>query len=420
MSSVTNKPSYEELEAEVARLRGQSPEAKPTVKSRRRWRSVGVGLLILVGCIGLVSADAGLWANRTLVRQDGYVRTVGPLVRQPAVQVALVSEVQTAVTSHVDIRAVVRSVLPPRAAFLAVPLTGQVTNGIHQALTHIVSSEGFSNLWVQVNTRAHARLVHAIQTYQGNGQINVTDAYRYLGAKLQQTPLAAVAKTALPSKLGNIVIINASWLPVAHRSLVALAWSVPVGLGVAILSLAGAIWLSDRKRRTLALFAVWSAFSMCLLIVAVRVARDATLSQFHVSLNRDAGMAIWQAMLAPLFEQTAVWVAVAIIVGAVAWYTGLSVSAVRWRVRLSGGVVGLYRATGSLGAGTPAIAWLGRRRRALEWGIAVLIVIVLMFMTPLSLAILGWAAVILLASVMLVEFLSSASRAGVGAGLVKH
>jgi hypothetical protein len=367
-------------------------------------------VLIALGCIGLVVANLGLWTNRNLVSQDGYERIASEIIKQPPVQATLVKAAKTEFTSRVDVPAVVKDVLPERAAFLAGPISDQIINGVQAGLQKIVSGPKFQQVWVNVNSRAHARMVNALENYQGNGQIDLQDVYKYLGQQLSGTPLAAVSNTSLPPKFGNITVIDLAWLPVVQRAYRAITWAPVVGITLAVVTFAVALWWSDRRRRTLIALTVTAALGLVVGSVAVRVVRELRLDQYHDSTYRSGAEAVWQVVLAPLFTQTQLWVTVLAIVLVGAWVTGPYRAAQSLRRSLSRVAERTAQATGNLGANSPAVQWLRKRRRVVEWVLLGLDLAVLAFLTPLTLAIVLWAVAALVALVALLEILTSGSR----------
>jgi len=415
----SDKPTYEELAAENARLKAevhdQPKRAARGGRTGQGWKALGLGLLIALGCVGLVVANLGLWANRNLVSQDGYQRIATEIIKQPPVQATLVKAANTEFTSRVDVPAVVKDVLPERAAFLAGPISDQILNGVQAGLQKIVSGPKFQQVWVNVNSRAHARMVSTLENYQGNGQIDLQDVYKYLGQQLAGTPLAAVANTSLPPKFGSITVIDASWLPAVQQAYRTITWAPVVGITLAVVAFAVALWWSGRRRRTLIALTVAGALSMVVASVAVRVVRELRLDQYHDTTYRAGAEAVWQVVLTPLFTQTQLWVAVLAIVLVGAWVTGPYRAAQSLRRGFSGAAERTAQATGNLGANSPAVQWLRKRRRAVEWVLLGLDLAVLAFLTPLTLAIVMWAVAILVALVALLEILTS-SKQKVAAG----
>jgi hypothetical protein len=283
-----------------------------------------------------------------------------------------------------------------------------------------VASPKFHDVWVNVNARTHERFTEVLTNYQGDGTINLQDVYAYLGAQLADTPLKGLVNTSLPPKYGSITVVDAQWMPVAHNVWIWLGWLVPLSLLVGILSLAGALLWSPRRRRTLIQASVAVGLSLIVAAVAMRVARDVRLGQIHDSTYHAASNTVWHALLSPLFTQTVVWLVVVVLILLGAWLTGPYRAAVRVRGSLSRFASSVSKASGNLGAETPAIAWLDRNLRTVEVVLLVLDVVVLMFLTPLTVAIVGWSVLILIILVALAEILASGARANADVEGGKH
>ena len=415
-----DKPTYEELETQVATLKSQLKDRAARRVSARQagWRRLGIGLLITLGCLALVITDLGLWANRTIISHDGYMAAVSPLVKDPAVQTAMVKATQDQIESNVDISQTVKDVLPDRAAFLAGPISTGVINSIHAFLTRAVQSDKFAQAWTTVNDRAHASLANYVTKYEGDGQITVADAAAVLSNRLQSTPLANVASKPLPPKFGDIELINASWLPIAHDVTEALKWSVPIGIVVALLGFGGAIWWSAHRRKTVIVAATAAAFALGLANIAVRLVQQVRQGRIADADYRAAAHAVSQALLGPFIAQTRAWIVLALVVIVVAWASGRSPAATSLRAGFRHGAATVMNATGNLGSGNPAVAWLHRHRRIVEWAFVALAVLVLMFLTPLTVAIVSWTAVALVILLVLVEVITSTASREAGAGRV--
>jgi hypothetical protein len=412
--AASDKPSYEELEAQLAELRAQVAAAGKTPGARRHTgRSVGIGLLLALTCLSLVVADLALWADRTIVSQPGYESATSHLIQVPAVQTAIVGGASHAVAAQVNVPSLVMSVLPPSASFLVGPVSSQVTGAINGALTKLVASRQVYNLWQTVNARVHQQIIHTISTYRGSGQVNLADIYGYLIGHLQNTTLKSIVPTSLPPQLGSITVLQVAWLPAAHNAFVTLQWALPIAVVVGILALVAAIWWSPRRRRTIIAACIAGLFSLAITVVVVRIARSLFLGNFHVPANQAAAAAIGQALINPLFTQTRVWFALLALVAIVTWITSPFASAVSFRAWVGRAAASTYRATGQVGVQSPAIAWLRSRRRLVEWVLLALTLVALMVLAPLSLTIVASAVVILVICVGLVEVLTSASSSQV-------
>jgi hypothetical protein len=305
----------------------------------------------------------------------------------------------------------VQAALPDRAAFLAGPIASAVTGGLHTALTRTAQSPQFADVWKGVNSRVHQQFMNLVTKYQGDGQISISDVYQQLASRLQDTRLAVLASKPLPPKIGNIQILDAQWLPVAHNVVVTLSWAVPVGALVALLGFAVAVWWSPRRRRTLLAVALSAAFTLGVVNIAIRLVQQIRQSHIPDPTYRAAAQAVNAAVIGPLITQTRVWLVLALVVAVAAWITGPFAAAHSLRAWLGRASAATMHATGDLGAGTPAVRWLRRRRRLVEFALVALAVVVLMFLTPLTIAIITWTAAILIVLVVLVEIITSTTPA---------
>lgn len=393
------KPSYEELEIEVRRLRAKQ-KAPPS-----RWRSFGITVAIIVTCLALVTANVSLWANRTLLNQNGYLKVVDPLVTQPSVKQALVQGAQTGLTSSVNIPDLISSLLPPQASFLSGPIASQVNGAIQSALTAAISSSAFQSAWQTVNDKAHERLINELSSYKGNGQIQLSDLYESLGQAVQNPSLKNLLSHPLPPKFGDIQIINVGWLPTAHRAVVATQWAPTIAFLVAIVAFGLAVFWSKNIRRTIIQTAAAIVLTLSLATVSVRVFRDVALSNFHNPTNKAAAVTIWHAFLWPLFTQTIIWISVAVIVAVITFIS--SAQAAKFRIGFRTAMAFISRSTGNLGATSRVVVWLKTKRRIVEWSLVAVTTLVLLVLSPLSLAALIWAVGILIVLIGVIEIFSS-------------
>jgi hypothetical protein len=404
------RPSYEELEKQVATLEKQLTQQAGGRRRSGTWRRIGIGALIAVGSLALVVCDFALWANRNLVSTDGYVRMVAPLAQDPRVQAALVQVADQKIQSTVGVEQAVASVLPPNAAFLAPTIATQVDNGIKAALAKVAASPQFAQVWTGANQRVHERLMTAIAKHADNGQITLDDVYAYLGQRLKDTPLGGVLQRPLPAQLGSIQVVDVKWLPVAHAVVEGLQWAVPVSALVALAAFGGALWASLQRRKTLIAASLTAALVLALGNIAVRLVQQLRLGQYHDAVYHGAAQAVQDAVVGPFIAQTRVWILVALVLAVGAWATGPFRAAVRMRAGIGRINEGIMRGTGNLGAGTPAVRWLEHRRRLVEAGMVALAVVALLFMTPLTIAVVLWTVAILAVLILLVEIVTSTSH----------
>jgi hypothetical protein len=152
----------ERLRSEVDHLKADPEGSRPR---RGRFRGFLVGLLVVLTCLSIVIATIGVWANRTVWNTDRYVALVAPLASDPAVQAGLSVKLTDAAFTALDVQQRISDALanvkglPTEVAFLAGPVAAGAKNLIQEQVQKFLASQTFQDLWVQVNTAAHEKLV---------------------------------------------------------------------------------------------------------------------------------------------------------------------------------------------------------------------------------------------------------------------
>ena len=133
-----------------------------TASGTPRWRRIVGTILLVVGCVLVPVSLSAVWVRNTLLDTDNYVSTVGPLASDPQVQQAIANRVTGALFSNVDVEQEVESALPPRAAFLAAPVTNAIRTAVEAATLRLAESDRFETLWERANRRAHEAVVNVL------------------------------------------------------------------------------------------------------------------------------------------------------------------------------------------------------------------------------------------------------------------
>ena len=274
----------EERDAAVAALDKRGRQQR----RRARMRRVSVGILVAVFAVILPLTTVVTWGHNTVLNTNGWVRTVGPLGSDPAVTAAVSREVTDQLFTAVDAQAQIASALPPKASFLAAPISNGVKGYVQTAVNNVLNSQQFQTLWVEANRFAHEQLVtvlrgdsKALTTTNGEVVLNLVPL---LNQALQQVepfvsgvvgkpvdlptisgnelPSAACERISaalgrpVPSTCGQIPLFPADKLTQAQR-LVRAFDRLTVLLVVLTPVIAGlALWISKRRRRTVMQLAV--------------------------------------------------------------------------------------------------------------------------------------------------------------------
>ena len=378
----------------------------------RKGRHVLLGILVVLFSVLLPLSVTMGWVRTSIASTSGWVRTVGDIPSEPAVATALGTQLADQVFSALQVQQQVASALPPRAAFLAGPVTTQVHGFVQQGLTKAIQSPRFHTLWVQANEFAHAQLLAVLQgkskaVSTSNGQV-VLDLVPLLNAGLGQLegvisgivghpinlptigpndiPASACEKigsalgTTLPSNCAQIPLFPSAKLTqaqdlyrVVHRAVTALFVITPLLAVVAV-------WASDRRRRTSLQLLGGGILGLVLFRRAVIWLRT-TLENSGSPANKAARQSILDHALHGFFLGTTwflvgffIAMAVLTITGPYAW----AVTVRREGARLA--VVGWsgIRALGGKAASPATTEWIGGHVVALEVAGAVLAVVLIL------------------------------------------
>ena len=251
----------------------------------KRLRRGSVVLLLVLGC-GLAALSVlAIWLRVTLLDTDRYVDTVAPIAAQPAVQDAVADKLETAIYSRVDFASLARDVLPERADVMAPVIQTGVQSFISARITEFTRSQRFQDVWTEANRRAHTRIVELLEGGRSGRVVldndtvylDLSPAVERVKTGLQERGLTRIAAAIPPSVDGQIELVQSEGLVSAQRGvrlLKAVAWVLPL---LALLCLAGAVFLSRPRRRGLLHAAIGVALAMLLLVAALGVARSAYL-----------------------------------------------------------------------------------------------------------------------------------------------
>lgn len=377
-----------------------------------RLRRVVAGFLVVLFAVFLpVTAVVG-WAHYTVLNTDGYMKAIGPIASDPAVTEAVSTQVTSQVYTALDVQSQIAGALPPRAGFLAGPITSATKGYVQSAVDKVLQSDQFQTIWTNANRVAHEQLVkvlrgqtEAIKTT--NGQV-VLDLVPVINAALAQIepfvsgvvgkpvdlptvssgdiPAVACQKIStaldrpLPQTCGQIPLCPADKLTRAQNLVRAFDGITVALLVITPVLAAGALWASKRRRRTLLQLSTGG-------ILGLVVVRRATgwLQDSLVSTGQPANKAARQAIVDHLmhgFFTLSAWLLVALAVPLV---VTLVTGPYPWARRLRGwlgrvweGVRRLAAATVEKGRADGTVTWVRAHLGALRLaGVVVAVVVML-------------------------------------------
>jgi hypothetical protein len=393
-------------------------------------------LVVLFVILVPITATAA-WAHRSVLNTDTYIKTVGPIASDPAVTAAVSRRVTDQLYTTLNPQAIVASALPPKATFLAGPITNGSKTYVENAVNKVLASPQFQTLWIQANTFAHAQLVNALR---GDGKVLrttngmvVLNLVPLLNAALQNVqgfassvvgkpitlptitsadlPASACQKIGValnrpvPPTCGQVPLFSAAQLVSARRVVRAFDRGVLALLIITPLLALLALAASPRRRRTLLQLMIGG-------ILALVVIRRGTMWTQHklISIgrpeNESARRAIVHQVLSGFFDLTLWLLLGALVIAVVALVTGPYRWAVALRAHAGDGVrsardlVSAATTTGSSSvAEKPSVLWVRSHLDLLRaGGVVVAVLLLLVFSVNF------WGFVAIAAVLALYEF----------------
>jgi hypothetical protein len=313
--------TVEELRKENEALR----ESGHAPSRGRLWKRIGSWVLVVLACILAVVSVLVVFVRNEVLNTDAYVSTVTPRAADPAIQAAVATRVSHRLVANTDLQQQVKGALPPRAGFLAAPITSGVESATNQITLKVVQSGRFQTFWVNANRKVHEQVValltgssaRALQS--NNGQVTLDLSQVETQAKQALDAHGITVFDKVPNAKGPTLVLFRSTQLTKLQRLVRfldhLALVLPL---VTLLCLAGSVLLTENRRRGLMRAAAGLAVSMAVVLVVAAVLRNQYLSSLKPDQSKPAAAAVFDAMSALLLDsvRTILILAALVAVGA--------------------------------------------------------------------------------------------------------
>jgi hypothetical protein len=350
----------EELAAELARTQAERDVAVATLdkkgrRDRRRGRArrVTVVVLVVLFSILLPVTYIVVWTHYVVLTEKGFQSTVVPIGKDPVVTSAAAATLTDQIFTSLNPQEIVANALPPKADFLAGPITNGAKGYVQDGVTKVLQSPQFQNLWTQAVNFVHSQLLSvlkgnskAITTTNGQVVLNLVPLFNAAlqnmegfisGVVGHPVTLPTITSNEIPaeacqkigaalnrqvsSTCGQIPLFPASKLDQARRTVRVFNGILVLLLILTPLLAALALWLSRRRRRTLLQLCAGGLLGL-VVIRRVVIWLDSTLTSAGVPANRSARHAIFTHLFHTYFSVSR-WILVGlVVVFAVALVTG--------------------------------------------------------------------------------------------------
>ncbi len=385
----------------------------------QRWRKVLVGILAVLACVSLLVSAVGVWAHRTLLNTDSWVAAVGPLAKDPAIIDAVAVTLTNEVMQALDVQKVAENALPPRADFLAQPLSVAAQQFVQKTITQLLSTKQFQDFWVQANRVAHTAAVKILkgETIKGvstaNGEVTlnlfpmISQALTVVGEKAPgilggdhipqltasikpdqaRAKLSSALGRPLPADFGVITVFKSDQLKLAQEGLKLFNAVIVVVLILTVLLFAGTIALAHKRRRAIIGLALGSVAALVVATAIARVIKGQIIGLVGTPQARDAAKATISQLVNRLNLITRSLLVLGLAIAIIAFVTGDSRLA--HRIRSRSARVGRYLAGRVPADDVPKpVIWARHHIALLRWGGLAVAVLALLFIVS------GWVGLL--------------------------
>ena len=298
------------------------------------WRSFAIWLLVILGCLAFGAYVVVHWAERQILTTSNWVSLVGPLPKQEVVSTALGNQIGDQVFANAAVEQKITDALPPRASFLAGPLSSQLHNLTRQTAQRVVASDGFQSIWIASNRIALDRLVSTARGQTPPLQAKVNEKFNInisdVSSQLQSTlGKASAAIPALQSQSRQNITVAADLQTRADRvrQVIRTTDNLSVVLPfLASASLLSALAISTQRRRTTMAIAMSLVILMLVELVAVKALRQQVLDQVTNTANLAAVEYIYDTVVGWLRQM----IIIVLLVAAAIWSIGVIAGPARW------------------------------------------------------------------------------------------
>lgn len=391
------------------------------------WRRVTSATLLVVGSVLGVASIGTLFVRTELLSTRRYVATVEPLADSTPVRHALANFVVAEIYQHVNVVQVAQEALPPQGQFLAAPLSVGIRSFSGQVVERLLASSQFRSLWSTANRVAHQQLVALLRDTSrrvgpvtlrnGTVTVDLSKTIEMARQQLVRAGLTFVAKVHVPAPRAQYRLIDSMLLARGRRYVAvlnALTWALPF---LMLAAFAGAVAVSEDRRRALVRVGVAFAAGMAAVIVLLAAGRSLYLhAATGPQVPRDAAGAVFDTLLRYLRTGAYLGVAIGSVVAAGAWVAGPSAAAVRARRLVVTAFQGVRREAVARGwAPGPVAAYTARHRTALRVGAAAAVFVLLVIWGQPTLRVVIGLLVVLGVLLVAIEFVArvgSAPRPG--------
>jgi hypothetical protein len=313
----------------------------------RRGHRVLATILIVLGTVLTPLTIVALFVHTELTDTGRYVQTVQPLSADPAVQSFVATNISNRLTSEINERQYIASLLPAQAEPLIAPMRSAFEGFVHSTVLKLVQSDQFQKLWAQANRTAHTQFQYVLtgkksgvlKVTNGTVSLDMTSLVNLVVERLRAAGINVFGKTPISVATKQVPIFESKDLQKingAMNVLDKLAFVLPF---LVFGCFGAAILLSRNRRRGFLWSAVGFGVGALALGVGLTIGRHVYLGAISgQNIPHDAAAAIYDTLVRFLRSSVRAALLFSVIVVVAVLFAGPSRLGAGFRNRVRAGV----------------------------------------------------------------------------------
>jgi hypothetical protein len=322
----------------------------PTPGPRRTsGRSILAALFWLLSCLAILAGGVTLWAHQTILTSDGWGTIVAGLASDEEVIAATSERLVDRVSESLAISDRVAQILPGEMNLLAGAITRSVQDRVTDRVAEIAATEPVQDAFIRANELAHEAAMTAIRggdsevltSQEGTISLNVFPLIESVLVGLQDAGLIdqgreipdlsgfepdpervarleTILGRDLPDDIGTITLIESDRLERVQTAVRAFDVITVALIALALVCIALALWLSQRRLRMLLWLAIGSIVALLLGRGFTRLVIEDITGTLRDGENGPAVVAVVDSSVDSLLWFTFALIVVALIVAGIA------------------------------------------------------------------------------------------------------
>ncbi|MFV9675416.1 MAG: hypothetical protein ACNYZI_08560 [Anaerolineales bacterium] len=325
--STAKSPSAKEkeiktLQAENETLKGELSKAKAEKHTGKR---IAVALLIVLGCIALALANISNWARDTLIDTDVWVATIGPLSQNPVIVEALSDAIVEGVSEELGITPLEGPRLLVLLGILDQPLVETVQKLISEAISTVILSDEFNEIWVRAIEIIHGSLVNVLSgdnpfIYAEYGIVYL-DFSELLDEILNMLGLMNISLFEPGADAMKFALVESDSLAEMQRVLRMIDRIAFLSFIITILCFGGAVALSRWRRSTINAIGIGVAVVMLVSLFLINIGESYVLASIVDQAFNNLASEVFHSITAGLITQTVLLMILGVIVAIIAHFS---------------------------------------------------------------------------------------------------